>query len=199
MKAGSLYYHFQSKDQILDRVLERGVAEGIRAFQAALAKLPADAPFVDRLEAVVVAQLQTVIDYGTFTVASRQLFNQVPDALRERHLAMREAFDNLWRDLLAEGKAKGDLRPDLEYGPVRLFLVGALNWSSEWMDPQRKSVAELGKIATDLLVNGMARPNDKPLRAAVRQGRRHVAAAGEVVGAGGGGSAERSGGGPRRS
>jgi AcrR family transcriptional regulator len=157
MKAGSLYYHFQSKDQILDLVLERGISEAIRGFNAAIAQFPADSPFEQRLQAVVTAHLRTVVEFGTYTVASRQLLSQVPEELRERHLAMRREYDILWRRLLDEAAGRGEIRPTADYGIVRLFLLGALNWSSEWLDPRKKSIEELGKIATDLFLHGLDR------------------------------------------
>lgn len=155
MKAGSLYYHFQSKDEILDHVLERGIAEATRGFSAALAAVPADAPFAEKLRAVVTAHLRTVVEFGTYTVASRQLLRQVPEALRERHLEMRRDYDAMWRKLLEEAAARGEIRPSVDHGIVRLFLLGSLNWSSEWADPRRKTIEELGKIAADLFLNGL--------------------------------------------
>lgn len=155
MKAGSLYYHFQSKDQILDMVLERGISEAIRGFNVAIAELPANAPFQQRLQAVVTAHLRTVVEFGTYTVASRQLLSQVPEGLRKRHLAMRRDYDVLWRSLLDDAAERGEIRPAADYGIVRLFLLGSLNWSSEWLDPRKKPIAELGKIATELFLHGL--------------------------------------------
>ncbi|OYX21679.1 MAG: hypothetical protein B7Z09_00165 [Brevundimonas diminuta] len=57
MKAGSLYYHFSSKDEILDGVLERGIGEAIRGFEAAMAALPPDATFDARVQAATTAHL----------------------------------------------------------------------------------------------------------------------------------------------
>lgn len=155
MKAGSLYYHFQSKDQILDLVLARGMGETMRAFQAALDSMPKDAPFKKRLTAAVAAHLRTVVEFGTYTVASRQLLNQAPEAVREKTLAMRDEYDRMWKNLLNEGRARGEISPKANFGIARLYLLGALNWSSEWIDPSRKSVDELAKIAVDFFLNGL--------------------------------------------
>jgi AcrR family transcriptional regulator len=156
MKAGSLYYHFQSKDQILDKVLERGISEAIHSFKVSLAKLPPNAPFAEKLTAAVVAHLRTTAELGTYTVASRQLLNQIPDVIREKHLAMRDEYDRMWSALLDEGKVCGAIKPKANFALVRLFLLGAINWSTEWYDPKRKSPEELGAIAADFFLNGLS-------------------------------------------
>lgn len=157
MKAGSLYYHFQSKDEILDQVLERGIAEAIRGFKAALESLGQDADFDSQFRAVVTAHLQTVFDYGTYTVASRQLLGQVPQEVRARHMAKRQEYDAMWRDLLKQRDLKSG-GGSVDAGLLRLFLLGSLNWTSEWLDPTRKSIAELGAIAADLFLRGFSQP-----------------------------------------
>lgn len=156
MKAGSLYYHFQSKDEILDQVLERGIGEAIKGFEAAMASLPADAAFVPRLKAAVTAHLQTVYEYGTYTVASRQLLKQIPGDLHAKHTAMRQTYDGLWQQLMQQGHDEGVVKVAVDEGLVRLFMLGSLNWTSEWLDPKKKSFAELGAIAADLFLNGFA-------------------------------------------
>ena len=155
MKAGSLYYHFSSKDEILDGVLERGIGEAIRGFEAAMAALPADADFDARIRAATTAHLKTVWEYGTYTVASRQLLKHIPESLHAKHIGMRRRYDELWRNLLHEGVEAGILARDADLGLTRLFLLGSLNWTSEWLDPQKKSFEDLGAMAAELFLNGM--------------------------------------------
>lgn len=155
MQAASLYYHFESKDEILDLVLQRGIGEAIGAFRAALAAVPDGAPFEDRLRAVVTAHLRTVVEFGAYTVVSRQLLWQVPEELRERHLRMRGEYGTMWRSLLDEAAARGEIRRSMDYTVLGLFLLGSLNWSSEWADPRKKSVKQLGEIATELFLRGL--------------------------------------------
>ena len=50
MKAGSLYYHFASKDEIVIDVLNIGVARVNEAVKTAVAKLSADAPLGDVID-----------------------------------------------------------------------------------------------------------------------------------------------------
>ena len=155
MKAGSLYYHFASKDEILDQVLDRGIVATIQGFRDALDSLPADAGFAERFRAAVTAHIRTVHDFGNYTVASRQLLRHVPKSVREKHSVMRRTYDEMWTALLRAGHDEGYI--DLTSGVVRLFLFGALNWTSEWADPHKKSLDDIGSIAADLFLNGLVK------------------------------------------
>lgn len=157
MKAGSLYYHFNSKDEILDQVLERGIGEAIRGFEVALARVGADAPFEDRVRAAMTAHLRTVWEFGTYTVASRQLLRHIAGPLQKKHVEMRQRYDQLWRSLLHEGVEGGALAEDADLALIRLFLLGSLNWTSEWLDPKKKTLDELGRMAADLFLDGLRR------------------------------------------
>ena len=156
MKAGSLYYHFESKDEILDLVICRGINETINAFEIAMRQLPQDASFRDRLCAAIQAHLETIQEFGSYTVASRQLLSQIPGEMREKHRARRQDYDDMWRDLLRAGHEEGQLGLPKEPGVTRMFLIGSLNWASEWMDTRKKSSRQLARIAADLFLDGLA-------------------------------------------
>lgn len=157
MKAGSLYYHFNSKDEILDQVLERGIGEAILGFETAMSRVGPEAGFEDRIRAAMTAHLGTVWEYGTYTVASRQLLRHIPEPLHSKHVEMRRRYDQMWRDLLHEGVVAGILDNDADLSLMRLFLLGSLNWTSEWLDPKKKSLDELGRMAADLFLDGLRR------------------------------------------
>lgn len=156
MKAGSLYYHFNSKDEILDVVLGRGISEAIKGFREAIAQLGPDASFSEKFEAVICAHFKTIQNFGNYTLASRQLLSQIPDELRDRHLAVRQVYDELWHDLIRQGCDEGAINVAHEEGLVRMLLLGSMNWASEWADPAKKSPEELAELAADLFINGLA-------------------------------------------
>ena len=47
------------------------------------------------------------------------------------------------------------MRTLADLGLTRLFLLGSLNWTSEWLDPEKKSFEDLGAMAAELFLNGM--------------------------------------------
>jgi AcrR family transcriptional regulator len=162
MKAGSLYYHFSAKDEILGQVLARSIEAAIDGFRKAMAAVSADADFRLRFTAAVTAHIRTVHEFGNYTHASRNLLTHVPASAREKHRAMRAEYDGLWRDLMRQGEEAGEIASPLPAGVVRQFLLGALNWTTEWADPGRKNFDELGAIASQLFLNALARPIPQP-------------------------------------
>jgi len=158
MKAGSLYYHFSAKDEILGQVLSRSIEAAIDGFRKAMGAVSADADFRLRFTAAVTAHIRTVHEFGNYTHASRNLLTHVPASAREKHRAMRAEYDGLWRDLMRQGEEAGEIASPLPAGVVRQFLLGALNWTTEWADPGRKNFDELGAIASQLFLNALALP-----------------------------------------
>jgi len=155
IKAASIYYHYASKDEIIDRVLDRGIVESMARVRQTMAELPAGVPFRERFTAAIGAYLATVNQFGTYFIATRQLLNQIPPELAERHRQRRVELDRFWADLLDEGYREGAIAESGTNGLARLFMLGALNWSTEWMDLSRKSSDELAEVAASLFLNGI--------------------------------------------
>lgn len=137
MKAGSLYYHFASKEELAGEVLRIGIERVREAVGAAVATLGPDAPVRARLEAAVGAHLETLLVQSDYTSAHIRCFPSVPPALRGGLAQVRQDYEALWRGLLGEAEAAGLLPEGADAGSARLALLGALNWSLEWFDPAR--------------------------------------------------------------
>ncbi|MFX5793982.1 hypothetical protein ABTD98_23210, partial [Acinetobacter baumannii] len=58
IEAGSIYYHFSSRDEILSAVLERGVGGAREEVMAAIAEAGADSSALVRLRAALGAHLK---------------------------------------------------------------------------------------------------------------------------------------------
>ena len=131
MKAGSVYYHFESKDEIIESVLREGMVAVDDAFDAA-SEASAGRSAEERLTAHVAAHLRALFDHGAFTASHVTMFHTVPDGVREVIVPLRDAYEGRWAELLAE-LAPSDTTRDV--GLARLILIGAMNSSLEWFDP----------------------------------------------------------------
>lgn len=157
VEAGSIYYHFESKDAILDEVLDRGVRDIYLGVGAALSECEkAGADFRARFAAAVVAHLTHLLTLSDFTSTNIRNYSQLPADMRRRHLPLRRQYGALWDGFLKKAQAEGAIRADLPIVPLRQFVLGALNWTVEWFDPERSSVRLLGESATKLILDGMA-------------------------------------------
>ncbi len=155
MQGGSIYYYFESKDQILQEVLDVGITRVFSAVRLAIAGLPAQAPFRERLKAAVVAHLTMLLQQGDYTSANIRVFEQAPPAVKLQNRKLREAYAEYWRRLLADGQRSGDIRGDADLTILRLMLLGAVNWSVNWYKQDRMTIAELSDGFCDIVLKGV--------------------------------------------
>lgn len=155
IRAGSIYYHFEGKDEIAACVLDEGIAAVTDAVQRRLQALPAGADMRARLAAAVEGHLWGMLQRGEFTAAHIRIYRYVSDAARQRHRAIRSAYTQLWDELLQQAADAGLLRTDIPVPMVRQFLVGALNWPVDWYDPRRGGFDELAGQITALVLDGL--------------------------------------------
>ncbi len=155
LKAGSIYYHFRSKDELIEAVLDLGITTVSNAAHAAIAALPPSSSYRDRIAAAIRAHLHAIIEHGDYTLATRRVFGQVPRAVREKHIHKRDAYGRLWQQMLADAQRAGELRAGADTRLVRLFVVGALNWTVEWFNPGGKPIDDVADEFTDLIFKGL--------------------------------------------
>lgn len=157
LQAGSLFYYFASKDELLEEVLDIGIRRVHEAVEDSQQVLPEEAPHRERLRAAVEAHLETLLKHGDYTSANIRIFGQAPEEIRKRHLRLRDAYAGLWRRLLTKAQKAGALRDDVDLGLVRMLLLGALNWSVEWYQPGGKSIQTMADHMCLMLFDGIGR------------------------------------------
>ena len=155
IRAGSIYYHFEGKDEIAACVLDEGIVAVTDAVQVRLQALPPGADMRARLAAAVEGHLWGMLQRGEFTAAHIRIYRYVSDAARQRHRTVRSAYTKLWDDLLRQAADAGQLRTDIPVPMVRQFLVGALNWPVDWYDPRRGGFDQLAAQITGLVLDGL--------------------------------------------
>ncbi|MGL4288279.1 MAG: TetR/AcrR family transcriptional regulator [Phreatobacter sp.] len=143
MKAGSLYYHFASKEELAAEVLRVGVQRVHEAVVSAVAGLGPDAPMKARIEAAIAAHLETLLVQSDYTSAHIRCFPYVPPSLKHELSQARRDYETVWRALLEQASAAKALAPGIDPEVARLAILGALNWSLEWFDPARGRPEEL--------------------------------------------------------
>ncbi|MCW5656873.1 MAG: TetR/AcrR family transcriptional regulator [Burkholderiaceae bacterium] len=154
IKAGSIYYHFESKDQILGEVLDKGIVGVAEAVRQRLAALPADASSRLKLAAAIEGHLWGLLHHGDFTSANIRIYGQIPAAAKNRHRRIRREYTDLWDTLIDDALRHDELRPDVSATIVRLFVIGALNWTVEWYNPQKGSFEDFVKQITTIVFDG---------------------------------------------
>ena len=157
MRAASIYHHFNSKEDLLEVILRRGLEVMTMAFDdASTATL--GAPGRERLAAHVRAHLAALYENGPYTATHVTTFRTAPESVRTTIVPQRDAYETLWTTLLDDLVTSGVLTPDTAVGPARLMLLGGMNASVEWFDPQRGSLDDLAGLITRQTLYGLSTP-----------------------------------------
>jgi AcrR family transcriptional regulator len=138
MLAGSMYYHFPSKNELIAAVYEAGVGEIGAAVDAAVAR--AHAPWT-RLEAACTAHLGSLLSGRAHAAVMTADLSRLDPRLRRRLVVMRDRYEKRFVELVAALPLPAATDRRL----WRLQLLGALNWTPTWYRPGGKSPAVIAK------------------------------------------------------
>ncbi len=159
MQVGSLYYHFESKEQIVTDVLDIGITLVHESVQDTIDDLPAGTPAREAVRTAIRAHLLTLLQFSDYTSANVRIYGQLPKQAQEANLAVRQAYEQCWDRLLQSAAKAGALRPGTDLSAARLLIIGSLNATLEWFDPSKGSVEALADSYADLLLHGLL-PDD---------------------------------------
>lgn len=142
MLPGSIYYHFESKEELLVAVY----AEGVRRIAERVDRAVAGASTpMKRLEAACVAHLEMLLTDSDFAqVVVRVLPGDVP-AASARLTALRDDYEARFRRLIA---ALALPRSRRRY--ARLCLLGALNSAQSWYHQGGDSPARIARHVLEI-------------------------------------------------
>jgi AcrR family transcriptional regulator len=163
LQAGSLYYHFDTKEELVEAVLEAGVEGAIAASREAVEALGPGADPLARLRVAIAAHLRVVLAEGAYASANIRMLGQVPESIRQRHLKRQRTYGAFWRGLFRDAAAAGAIRADLDLSVLRMLALGALNWSVEWYREGRRTPGEIAAHAATMILDGITpRPRSTP-------------------------------------
>jgi AcrR family transcriptional regulator len=156
LKAGSLYNHFASKEEIVTEILNIGVQTAFDRVKAAVERFSDDTPCPVVLRAAIAAHLTSLLGDDKFTSANIRIFAHVPPHVRDATLTLRHTYERYWFDLLKRCQGQEALTPGLDPKLVSMYLFGAMNWSLEWYRPGRHSIDELADDLVRVFLGGEA-------------------------------------------
>lgn len=138
MLAGSMYYHFPSKNELIAAVYESGVAEIGAAVDAAVGR--ACTPW-SRLEAACIAHLDSLLGDKAHAAVMTADLSRLDSRLRRRLVVMRDGYEKRFVELVAALSLPAAIDRTL----WRLQLLGALNWTPTWYRPDGKRPAAIAR------------------------------------------------------
>ncbi|MEA2169584.1 MAG: hypothetical protein QOF76_2884 [Solirubrobacteraceae bacterium] len=155
LQTPSLYYHFESKEEIIEVVLSLSVEQTFNHVKERVAAIPEDQP-LDRLRAAIAAHVEMSQQHGDYSAATLRLYGQMPKDMQKRLRKTQREVGAFWNGLLVAAQDAGKIRADVDLSVARMLLLGALNWAVEWYKPSRRlTVADLAQQASDMVVDGL--------------------------------------------
>jgi AcrR family transcriptional regulator len=161
--AGSLYYHFQSREHLVEEVLRRGVRVAFEQSRGAVAALPTTASPLERLKAAIRAQMLAVLVVSDYARATVRSTGQVPAEIWARVNADFRRYGKFYDQLIAAAMDSGEIDPKVDRGALRMLVVGAINWAPEWYRESGSSTPDqLAALLVRMMVCGVGlRPRKK--------------------------------------
>ncbi|WP_027818476.1 TetR/AcrR family transcriptional regulator [Paraburkholderia bannensis] len=163
IEAASIYYHFSSKEELVDVVMEHGAQSIVQHINEHFEALPPDANAVDRFKAALVGQMSALIKFGDYALAHNRLLTQLPDSVRERQIKRRERHQQLWTTVFDDLRTQGYLREDIDIALSRVFVLGFINSVQTWFDPKKGTLDKIADQFITMFFEGAA-PATRPRR-----------------------------------
>ena len=126
LKTGSIYFHFESKDRLVEAMLEEGLLASIAYLDAALAAVPDQADAAARLGAAIRAHATAVHELSNYTVAVLAP-NFPSDSAGAAARKLRRSYVSRWTELVRHAQSAGVLAPQPDARQLRDLIFGALN------------------------------------------------------------------------
>jgi AcrR family transcriptional regulator len=163
--AGSLYYHFDSREQLAEEVLTSGVRAAMEHTRAAVDGLPSNANARRRLETAITAHVAFMLERSPAALAGARAVGQLPPAVARPLNALFRAYGEYFAELFDAAVADGSLDPDVDLSAARMLVVGAANWTAEWFDAAGAcSAEEIGQLLCRLVFDGIGTGRRRPGR-----------------------------------
>jgi AcrR family transcriptional regulator len=136
----SIYYHVDSKEQLLALALDRALDGLFAVTDEVLAA--AATPAIERLELLVRGSVRVLAEQlPCVTLLVRARGNT---ATEQHALDRRREFDKIVADLVGQAEQDGDIRPDVNPAITARLLFGLVNSLVEWYRPGRHDAAGSG-------------------------------------------------------
>ncbi len=156
VQRGSLYHYIAAKEDLLWEIMAHAMAR-LRADVEPVARRRA--PASDRLRASVGAHLRVAAELRDELTILHVELKSLSRTRREAMVAMRDAYEAIFRQLIRDGISSGEFRPVDEKAAV-FAILGACNWFTQWYDPAGPAgYKAFAETFGGLFLDGLRRPD----------------------------------------
>lgn len=150
---GSLYAHIDSKEALLVEIVNEGIGRFLERIDPLVS---ASGVPVDRLRAMIVAHVEVVADQPERSLVVFHQWRFLGPENLPLAIKRRREYERCFVEVVEQGMADGSLKSDLNPRIAVLTILGALNWTPEWLSPDgRLTPTEVGELMAGTLLGGI--------------------------------------------
>jgi len=152
MLSGSLYAHFESKEDLLYEIVLRAADQ----FMAAIGPVVGSAvPAAVKLKEAMAGHLRVMAASGGAAAIFMHEWKALTGERRAVIAERRRTYEGAFTAIIREGVATGELRP-VDEKFARLLVLSAVNWLYQWYDPAGPlGPDEVAGQFADLILRGL--------------------------------------------
>ncbi len=155
LQKGALYYYFDSKEDLLTKLVEERVGIAVAALEEIVASTAGP---LDKIRRAIASHLSVFQQHAdVYRIFNTERLSSISAVAAEAVDAMGRRYEDAWRRMLGEGVAGGVLRRDLDVALTVKAIVGMCNSTLYWLRPDgRLTTATVAAEFSDLVVRGIA-------------------------------------------
>ncbi len=154
---GSLYYYFSSKEDLLVKITEGKIEELHEAVQKIV-----DTGYSPTQKLILAIDEHLRFfqqNVHIYTIFVKEQLADINKRTANKARRSNRAYQALWKQILEEGVARGELRPDLDLEITMRAILGLCNYTWTWFNPHgRVSTRELARQFAALILQGIQPP-----------------------------------------
>ncbi|RZT04443.1 transcriptional regulator, TetR family [Duganella sp. CF402] len=131
IQAGSWFYHFKTKQDILTAIMEQGLQHALAEIETVAAQPLAPSALLQRLVELHLHALLAPDNH--FVAVLLYEWRSLDEASRARLVALKDRYEAVWDRAISALHHSGAWGPPSQFD--RLLVFGALNWTVQWYKP----------------------------------------------------------------
>jgi len=154
IKAGSLYAHIQSKEDLLWEIVNAAADSYFAALEPIAAS---DLVPIEKLRRVIAAHVDVITRSATAASVYTTQWRHLSEPRRTEFAARRDAYERAVRGLVHDCIREGTFA-DVDEKFATLLILSSINWIYQWYRPDGPMTAdEIARTLTDMLFKGLRR------------------------------------------
>ena len=152
---GSLYHHYQSKQEILFEIT-RGPLEELVDQVTVIAR--SDVNSREKVAQAIRSHIASLDrTYPHLMVVTAETDESLPEGIRGDITQLRRSYQQVWREIVSAGLTDGSFASPGSAAVLVNLILGSINWMHRWYEPKGPLDAqEIATVLSDLVLRGIA-------------------------------------------